>query len=41
MVELVWDGKYDKNGKRAAPIRVAPPFQAVETVNASAGDYYK
>jgi eukaryotic-like serine/threonine-protein kinase len=31
--ELVWDGKYDANGKRVAPLKVALPFQAVETVN--------
>ncbi len=36
MVELIWDGKYDKDGKRAAPLRVALPFQTVETVNESA-----
>lgn len=36
MPELIWDGKYDAEGKRAAPIRVALPFQTVETVNESA-----
>ena len=36
MVELVWDGKYVKDGKRVAPLRVALPFQTVETVNESA-----
>lgn len=36
MVELIWDGKYDANGIRTAPLRVALPFQAVETVNESA-----
>jgi adenine specific DNA methylase Mod len=36
MVELIWDGKYDANGKRTAPLRVALPFQTVETVNESA-----
>jgi len=36
MVELLWDGKYDANGKRVAPVRVALPFQTVETVNESA-----
>jgi adenine-specific DNA-methyltransferase len=36
--ELVWDGKYDANGKRVAPLRVALPFQTVETVNESAQD---
>ena len=35
MVELIWDGKYDANGKRVAPLRVALPFQTVETVNES------
>ena len=34
--ELIWDGKYDGNGKRVAPLRVALPFQTVETVNESA-----
>ena len=33
--ELIWDGKYDADGKRVAPLRVALPFQAVETVNES------
>jgi adenine-specific DNA-methyltransferase len=36
MVELIWDGKYDANGKRTAPLRLKLPFQTVETVNASA-----
>jgi adenine-specific DNA-methyltransferase len=36
--ELVWDGKYDANGRRAAPLRVALPFQTVETVNESVQD---
>lgn len=35
MVELIWDGKY-KDGKRTAPLKVALPFQTVETVNESA-----
>ena len=35
MAELIWDGKY-KDGKRVAPLRVALPFQTVETVNESA-----
>jgi len=34
--ELVWEGKYDTNGRRVAPLRVALPFQTVETVNESA-----
>jgi adenine-specific DNA-methyltransferase len=34
MTELMWDGKY-KDGKRVAPVRIALPFQTVETVNES------
>lgn len=34
--ELIWDGKYDAHGKRVAPLRIALPFQTVETVNESA-----
>src|SRR3990172_10739218 len=36
MVELIWDGKYDASGKRAAPLRLKLPFQTVEAVNVSA-----
>jgi adenine-specific DNA-methyltransferase len=36
MVELIWDGKYDANGKRIAPPRLKLPFQTVETINESA-----
>src|SRR5208283_5031693 len=36
--ELIWDGKYDAAGRRVAPLRVALPFQTVETVNESAQD---
>jgi DNA modification methylase len=36
MPELIWEGKYDVTGKRAAPLHVALPFQTVETVNESA-----
>jgi adenine-specific DNA-methyltransferase len=35
LTELVWDGKY-KDGKKAGPVRIALPFQAVETVNETA-----
>ena len=38
MTELIWDGKYDKDGRRVAPLRIALPFQTVETVNESAQD---
>ncbi len=36
MTELIWDGKYDKDGRRVAPLRLRLPFQTVETVNESA-----
>ena len=36
MPELIWDGKYDAAGRRVGPLRVALPFQTVETVNESA-----
>jgi adenine-specific DNA-methyltransferase len=36
--ELVWEGKYDSAGKRVAPLRVALPFQTVETINESVRD---
>ncbi len=36
MPELIWDGKYDAAGRRLTPLRVALPFQTVETVNESA-----
>lgn len=35
MPELIWDGKYDESGRRPVPLRVALPFQTVETVNES------
>jgi len=36
MTELIWEGKYDKDGRRVAPVHVALPFQTIETVNESA-----
>lgn len=39
--ELIWEGKYDADGRRVAPLRVALPFQTVETVNESAQDRQK
>ncbi|HAW10275.1 MAG: DNA methyltransferase [Candidatus Dormibacteria bacterium] len=38
MTELIWEGKYDKDGRKVAPLRVALPFQTVETVNESSQD---
>jgi len=37
MTELVWDGKY-MDAKKAGPVRIALPFQTVETVNETAPD---
>jgi DNA modification methylase len=34
--ELRWDGKYNPDGSKRAPLRVELPFQTVETVNESA-----
>jgi adenine-specific DNA-methyltransferase len=36
MTELIWEGKYNKDGRKVAPLRVSLPFQTVETVNESA-----
>jgi len=44
MTELIWDGKYlpdrqaGKDGKKVAPVRIALPFQTIETVNESTED---
>lgn len=38
MSELKWDGKYNRDGKRVAPVRIALPLQTIETVNESAQD---
>src|SRR3990172_4699715 len=35
MTELIWQGKYDENHNRVAPLRVSLPFQTVETINES------
>jgi DNA modification methylase len=32
MTELIWDGKY-RDGKKQGPVRIALPFQTIETVN--------
>jgi len=37
MTELIWDGKY-KDGKKQGAVRIALPFQTIETVNESAQD---
>ena len=36
MPELIWEGKYDEQGRIVGPPRVALPFQTIETVNQSA-----
>ena len=40
MTELHWEGKY-KDGKKVAPVRIALPFQTIETVNESVADRQK
>jgi hypothetical protein len=40
-LELIWEGKYAEGGKGVAPLRVALPFQTVETVNEAAQDRQK
>ena len=35
MTELIWEGKYDTNGRKVAPVKITLPFQTVETVNES------
>lgn len=35
MTELIWEGKY-KDSKKVTPIRIALPFQTIETINESA-----
>jgi len=37
MTELIWDGKY-LDGKKVKPVRIALPFQTIETINESAQD---
>ncbi len=41
MTELIWEGKYDKDGQKVPPLRVSLPFQTVETINESAQDRQK
>lgn len=38
MTELLWEGKYNRDGQKNAPVRIALPFQTIETVNESAQD---
>lgn len=38
MTELIWEGKYDADGRKVAPPRIVLPFQTIETVNESAAD---
>jgi hypothetical protein len=35
MVEVVWAGKYDGEGRRVAPLKVQLPLQTIEAVNES------
>jgi len=36
LTELIWEGKYDTDGNKVAPLRVKLPFQTVETINETA-----
>jgi adenine specific DNA methylase Mod len=38
MTELIWEGKYDAEHRKVAPLKIALPFQTVETINESAAD---
>ncbi len=38
MVELIWHANISPEGKKCAPVRLALPFQDVETVNESAAN---
>lgn len=40
MTELTWEGKYI-DGKKQGPVRIALPFQTIETINESADDRRK
>ena len=40
MTELIWQGKY-QNDKKTAPVRIALPFQTIETINESSSDRQK
>ena len=40
MTELIWKGKY-RDGKKVAPVKIALPFQTIETVNESAQERQK
>jgi adenine-specific DNA-methyltransferase len=40
MTELIWEGKYE-GGKKRGPVRIALPFQTVETVNESTQDRWR
>ena len=35
LIELLWDQKYDKSGTKSAPLKIALPFQTIETLNES------
>lgn len=35
MVEILWKGKYDSEGRKIAPLKVQLPLQTIETVNES------
>ena len=38
MTELIWNEKYNEDGNKSNPVRIALPFQTIETVNESTED---
>jgi len=40
MTELIWEGKY-KDDRKVTPVRIALPFQTIETINESNTDREK
>lgn len=40
MTELIWEGKY-KDDRKVTPVRIALPFQTIETINESSADREK
>jgi len=38
MVEIIWQGKYDAQGRKVAPVKIQLPLQTIETVNESSQD---
>jgi adenine specific DNA methylase Mod len=41
LVELTWEGKYDKSNRKTAPLKITLPLQTVETINESSQERQK